>query len=504
MTDRPAAEREPGSYRDPSGFVFRRDGVLYRQVNAVFAYDWAAFESSGLHADLISEGVLVADRPAAIDLAPEPLAVAVIRPDEIGFISHPFEWSFSQLKDAALLTLRAQAMAGERGMTLRDASAYNVQFRDGRPVLIDTLSFERVRAGAPWKPYRQFCENFLAPLALMAHRDGRLGQLLRTWIDGVPLDLASELLPRRTRFSAGLAAHIHLHARAQRRHAGDAGTADARSAGAGPGAAGADAAPRVVTMSDNRRLALLDHLRRTVEGLHLPAHGTEWADYADQTSYSATGTSSKEAIVRRMLEAAAAAGGRRAWDVGANTGRYSTIAAEAGFEVLAVDGDWAAVERNYLALRAAGERRIMPLLADIADPSPAIGWANAERASLIERAYADVVVALALVHHLAIGRNVPLEMVAQLLARLAPNLVVEWVPKEDPMVQRLLSAREDIFPGYTVEGFKEAFERRFEVVEEAPIEDSKRILFRMRRRDSPRVSRSRPSRGSARSRAGSV
>ncbi|MDH4334211.1 MAG: class I SAM-dependent methyltransferase [Chloroflexota bacterium] len=467
MTERPPAQREPGSYRDPSGFVFRRDGVLYRQVNQVFADDWAAFESSGLHAALVGAGVLVADHPASIELAPEPGALAVIRPDEVGFISHPFEWSFSQLKDAALLTLKAQTMASERGMTLRDASAYNIQFHAGRPILIDTLSFERVRAGEPWKPYRQFCEHFLAPLALMAHRDGRMGQLLRTWFDGIPLDLAAKLLPRRTRFSPGLTAHVHLHARAQRRHAGDT---DA------PGRT----APKSVTMSDPRRQALLDHLRRTVEGQHLPAHGTQWADYADQTSYSAAGTASKEAIVQRMLEAVAAEGGKRAWDVGANTGRYSAIAAEAGFDVIALDGDWAAVERDYLKLRAAGETRIMPLLADIADPPPGIGWANTERASLLQRANADVAVSLALVHHLAIGRNVPLPMIAELHARLAPHVIIEWVPKEDPMVRHLLSAREDVFPGYTMEGFRAAFATQFEIVEEAPIEDSSRVIFRMR------------------------
>jgi SAM-dependent methyltransferase len=469
VTDRPAANREPGSYRDPSGFVFRRDGVLYRQINASFADDWAAFESSGLHTALVSEGILVADAPASVDLAPEPGAVAVIHPEEIGFISHPFEWSFSQLKDAALLTLRAQSMAGERGMTLRDASAYNVQFRDGKPVLIDTLSFERAAGDQPWKPYRQFCENFLAPLALMAHCDGRLGQLLRTWVDGVPLDLASELLPRRTRFlSPGLAAHVHLHARAQRQHAGES-TPDGATA------------PRAVTMSKGRRLALLDHLRRTVEGLKLPAQGTVWADYADQTSYSEAGTTSKEAIVRRQLDAVAAEGGKRAWDIGANTGRYSAIAAEAGFWVLALDIDWAAVERHYLTLRAAGERRIMPLLADIAEPSPGIGWANVERAPLIDRSNADVVIALALVHHLAIGRNVPLPMISRLMARLSPHLIIEWVPKSDRMVERLLAAREDVFADYSPEGFRAAFRTDFEIVEEAPIEDSGRVLFRMRR-----------------------
>jgi len=462
VIDRPAAEREPGSYRDPSGFVFRRDGHLYRQINERIADDWSLFTASGLHPALIEKGLLVADEPADLALAPEPGALAVIAPQEIGFISYPYEWSFSQLKDAALLTLEAQTLAATHGMTLRDASAYNVQFHRGRPILIDTLSFERAAPDEPWKPYRQFCENFLAPLALMARCDARLGMLLRDHIDGVPLDLASALLPRRTRLSPGLAAHVHLHSRAQRQHAGDAAEA-----------------PRAVKVTAARRDALLDHLRRTVEGLHLPAQGTQWADYADQTSYSPAGTTSKEAIVERMLRGV---GGRRAWDIGANTGRYSAIAAAAGYEVVAVDGDWAAVERHYLALRAAGDARIMPLLADLADPSPAIGWANRERASLLDRANADVVVALALVHHLAIGRNVPLPMVAELFAKLAPNLVVEWVPKEDPMVVRLLSAREDIFPTYTVDGFRAAFGDRFEIVEEAPIEDSLRILFRMQRR----------------------
>ncbi len=460
MTDGPAAIREPGSYRDPSGFIFRRDGVLYRQVNARFADDWATLESSGLASELISNGLLLPHELASLELAPEPGAVAVIAPEEIGFISYPYEWAFSQLKDAALLTLEAQQMADAHGMTLRDASAYNVQFRNGRPILIDSLSFERQADGEPWKPYRQFCENFLAPLALMAHRDGRLGILLRDFIDGIPLDLAAELLPRRTRWSPGLAAHIHLHARAQRRHA--------RSGGA---------PARTVSMSDNRRRALLDHLRRTVEGLHLTAAGTQWAEYADQTSYSPAGTAAKETTVGRML---AAVGGRRAWDVGANTGRYSAIAAETGYNVLAIDGDWAAVERHYLALRQAGETRILPLLGDIADPSPAIGWANRERASLLERADADVIVALALVHHLAIGRNVPLSMLSDLLARLAPNLVIEWVPKEDPMVQRLLAAREDVFPGYSLDGFRAAFAGQFEILEEAAITDSQRILVRMR------------------------
>ena len=322
----------------------------------------------------------------------------MIAPDELALITFPYEWSFSQLQDAALLTLQAQTLAEKHGMTLRDASAYNVQFADGRPILIDTLSFERLDANAPWKPYRQFCEHFLAPLALMARRDPRLGLLLAQYVDGIPLDLASELLPRRTRFSPGLAAHLHLHARSQRRHAGDG------------------AATASVSMSPTRRAALLDHLRRTVSGLSVDPRDTTWAEYADQTSYTEAGTAAKESAVRELL---GAVGGAVALDIGANTGRYSAIAVQEGYRVVALDGDWAAVERQYRALRERKETAIMPMLADIASPSPAIGWANGERASLLDRLHGDVAMALALVHHLAIGRNVPLGRGCGLLAGMA-------------------------------------------------------------------------------------
>ena len=188
--------RDPASYRDPAGFVFRRDGVVYRQVDASFAKDWDAFGTTGLRDRLIDAGILIPHDEVDPDLAAEPPAIAVLRPEPIEFISYPYEWSFSQLKDAALLTLRAQAMAMEAGMSLRDASAYNVQFRRGSPILIDSLSFELATPGAPWLAYRQFCEHFLAPLALMARVDIRLGELLRMNLEGVPLDLAARLAPR--------------------------------------------------------------------------------------------------------------------------------------------------------------------------------------------------------------------------------------------------------------------------------------------------------------------
>ena len=211
------------SFRDPGGFLFRREGSLYRQVNRACAEDFQLLESSGLAASLREAGLLIPHVEADVEPPRPDIAFRVIRPEPVPFISYPYEWSFSQLKDAALTTLRIQKIALRHGMILKDASAYNIQFHRGRPVLIDTLSFTRYEEGQPWVAYRQFCQHFLAPLALMAYRDVRLSALLRTEIDGVPLDLAAGLLPWRTRLKPGLLMHLHVHAASQKKyeHGGD-------------------------------------------------------------------------------------------------------------------------------------------------------------------------------------------------------------------------------------------------------------------------------------------
>lgn len=459
---------DPGSWRDPYGFVYRRDGVLLRQVNRVAAGDWAALEGAGLLRHLQEAGLLVPHEAAPAALAADPgRALAVIRPEPIPFISYPYEWTFGQLKAAALLTLRIQEQAMTAGFELRDASAYNVQFLRGRPVLIDTLSFRRTEPGAPWIAYRQFCEHFLAPLALMARRDIRLGRLQRSHLDGIPLDLAAGLLPARTRLALGLGTHVHLHARAQRRHADHPASA-------------ARATSRLI--SPTRQAALLDSLRRLIEGLSWTPVGTEWADYGTASSYDDESAAGKDAIVADLL---ARVRPTVVWDLGANAGRYSAIAAGVADRVLALDIDPAASERHWRALLASGETTVLPLLQDLADPSPALGWAGRERRSLFERAEGATLMALALVHHLAIGRNVPLSMLSGTLARLGDRLLIEWVPKEDPMVGRLLATREDIFPGYTEDGFRAAFERDWMVVERRPIPATTRIVYCLRRVSGP-------------------
>jgi ribosomal protein L11 methylase PrmA len=449
--DNPAEERNPGSFRDNRGYIFSRNGEIFRRINASGEAGYKKLMESGLYDDLVKAGQLVKH---------EEIEPGTIKPELVPVISYPYEWSFSQLKDAALLTLAVQQAALKRGLTLRDASAYNVQFVQGRPVLIDTLSFEAYRPGQPWQAYRQFCQHFLAPLALMSLVSLDLLQLMRANIDGIPLGLTAKLLPRRARLNFGLATHVVMHARFQHEHEGKAKKTGAK-------------------LSENAQAGLLESLERTVRGLDLPKVQTQWGDYYENTNYSDDAFKEKQRMVGEFLKAVKPA---RAIDLGANDGSFSRIAAAEGALVLSCDIDPLAVERNYRQVKAGMEAQLLPLLIDLTNPSPGLGWANAERSAFAERAQADVGLALALIHHLVIAANVPIGMVADYFARLVPKLIIEFVPKSDSQVERLLTTREDIFDDYTPEGFEAAFGERFEIKRQEPIAGTTRLLYLMERR----------------------
>lgn len=455
-----AAETIAGSFRDPSGFLYERSGILYRQINRCYQADYERLMGSGLYHQLVEQGWLVPHEEVSVEPAEPEQAWKVIRPERVPFVSYPYEWCFGQLRDAALLTLRIHRLALEHGMGLKDASAYNVQFRGGRPVWIDTLSFATYHEGEPWVAYRQFCQHFLAPLALMAHREVRLNQLLRVFVDGVPLDLASRLLPWRTRLQPRLAAHVHLHARVQQR------------LGAHPKAhAGRQ-------MSRHAMLGILSSLEHTVAALRWEPGGTVWSDYYQDTNYSSAAFEHKRQLVSEFLQRLRP---RLVWDLGANIGVFSRLASEQGSYTVAFDMDPAAVEKNYRQAAVSGDTQLLPLVADLTNPSGAMGWAERERMSLAERGPADALLALALVHHLAIGNNVPLGSIAEYFARLGRALIIEFVPKEDSQVQRLLAAREDIFAHYNRAEFERAFGRWFRIERAVPIRESQRILYCMQR-----------------------
>lgn len=442
------------SFRDPAGFIFTSSqGEILRQINQIGAEEFDLMHSSGLYDTLVKKKFLIPHQEVDNVYAD---AYKTIKPERLPFISYPYEWSFGQLKDAALLTLYIQKAALKKGMSLKDSSAYNVQFVSGKPVFIDTLSFEVYEEGKPWVAYKQFCQHFLAPIALASMTDIRTLDLLSSNIDGIPLDLASALLPRKSKFKFSLATHIHWHAKTQQKYAGKQTN---QKAGKG--------------VSKMAMLGLIDNLVNAVKSLKWNPKGTEWGEYYTFTNYSDSSFDEKKSLVAAYIEEAKPT---TVWDLGANDGTFSSIAALKGIETVAFDIDPIAVEKNYRRVKQ-DNIPMLPLQLDLTNPSTGIGWAHEERDSLEQRGKADVVMALAIIHHIAISNNVPLEKVADYLSRLGNHVIIEFVPKEDSQVKILLATREDIFVSYHIEGFEKAFTQYFDIVKKQQVGDSLRTLY---------------------------
>lgn len=452
-------ERNSGSFRDPSGCVFEKDGRIFRTVNSIYKDHFEAFVGSGLYSSLVEAGCILpfkeSDRP--VEGAWKTLEV-----EKLPFISYPYEWSFQQLKDAALLTLRIQKAALDHGMILKDATAYNVQFFKGKPIFIDLLSFEKYADGSPWNAYRQYISHFYAPLLLMSRVDLRYGGLLRNFLDGFPIDFASQSLPWRSRFSPMIQLHVHMHAKMIKKHEDTRGRAEQVEV-------------------RNKRFSLESHktmaegLFDATAGIKTPCQSTEWGDYYNDTNYDDDGFQEKKRIIEEICVRVAP---RVACDFGANLGEFSRVLAKHVPVVLSPDIDPVAVERNYLLTKKNKEENIYPIIQDLCNPSPGIGWMNKERDSLLDRARCDLAMGLALIHHLCIGNNLPLDFVADLFSSTASHAILEFVPKDDSQVRRLLSSREDIFPDYDLEHCIAAFGRHFRSCEKFPISGSTRtVLF---------------------------
>lgn len=455
---------DKGSFRDPCGRVYVDGDHVFRTVRAPYQKDWEHIRQCGLLDEARAAGLIDfrilprAEWPQALSRADNEIVDILISP-RLPFISMPCEWSFSQLKQAALLTIDLHLLALRHGCILKDASAYNVQFSGPKPVFIDILSFERWQQGQPWQAYGQYCSHFAAPLALMAKTDPRLGLLSELWMDGVPLDLAAKLLPAASRLNPGIAMHILLHSAMRSRHAD-----------------GREAADKVkkTRMGMEQLADVANSLKNLVKSLKLKNISTEWGDYYDDTNYTVAARQAKMDIVAEF----AAQKGRLAVDLGANTGIFSKLLAPNFELVLAADYDALAVEKNVLN---PGAENILPLVLNIARPTPAYGWDCAERPSFIERCQADLLMALALVHHLRFTAGIPFAQMARCFARLlAPRgrAIVEFVPREDSQVQRLLAARDDIFEDYDREHFLRAFESNgFTLIKSQPIAESAREMF---------------------------
>ncbi len=460
--------KDKASFRDPCGQVFVGEDIVLRTVNKVYQKHWDHAVSSNLFDTLINQKLMLPFTIACNETLPSHIqAWKVLSTKKLPFISYAYEWSFPQLRDAALLTLKIEKIALEHHMTLKDASAYNIQFVDGKPIFIDILSFEKRNETDPWQAYRQFCMHFLAPLALQSF-DHRLSRLSAQWIDGIPLDLAWSLLPARSSLSMGLQMHLHLHAKAEKKYA------DGRKAKQHKNKA---------RLTTKQLLELLGSLERTIKSIKPPENVGDWVDYYTDTNYSHTAAKNKEEIVATFAEKFR---GDLAIDFGANTGKYSAILANHFTTVIAADIDATAVAKHYLSLREQNSTSITPIVLDLANPSPAIGWACEERPSFVQRYQADFVCALALTHHLFFTAHIAFEEQAEFFASVLKNgasLIIEFVPRNDSQVERMLLARDDVFPHYTLENLINAFLKYFNKIEQYDIAETKRTCICFTKKD---------------------
>lgn len=452
-------ERERGSFRDRNGSVYYQDGRVFRTLGANALSNWQRLQDTAFFRDNMEAGRIVATRPAADQPSSE--TGGVVEHDRIPFVSYPYEWTFGMLKDAALLHLELMRDALAADFILKDSSPYNVQWEGVHPVFIDVPSFEPLAKGAPWVGYRQFCEMMLYPLMLQAYKGLDFRPWLRGRIDGIPAEEMGRMVSARDLFRAGTLLHVVAQSALQRRYSG--GRQDVRGALA---AAGFDKA----LIQRN-----VDKLHRVVEGLRPSGTATEWADYDRTHSYEADEFEAKADFVRR---AAASRRWNLAWDLGCNTGTFSRILEPHADYVVSMDADWMAIEHLYRRERAGqASRKILPLVVNLSDASPNQGWRGVERKDLAARGRPDLTLCLALVHHVVITANIPLADFVDWLAELGTAIVIEFVGREDEMVQALLANREDQYDDYYPDAFRQLLNRHFEIREERSLKGGKRTIF---------------------------
>jgi SAM-dependent methyltransferase len=454
---------DPGSYRDRTSRVFLDGDEVFRALSIAALREWEALAATAFFGRAVADGRVVhtervpASRAPSVRLPPGDWA-AVLRHESVPFVSYPYEWPFGMLKDAALFHLELLLDALAEGLILKDASPFNVQWIGARPVFIDLGSFERLEPGDVWVAYRQFCEMFLYPLLLPALRDVPFQPWLRGRVDGIPAEVAAGLLGGRDLLRPAVFLHVWLQARLQARFGGTAVRRALRSA----------EFSRAAIEANVRRLA------RTIRRLEWRRSRSTWSAYDRKHGYTDADQARKAAFVRAAV---ADRSPRLVWDLGCNTGRFSRLAAEAGAYVVAMDSDHLAIERLYQALKAERAGRILPLVVDLVDASPGLGWRGRERTPLPARGRPDLTLCLALVHHVVISANVPLAEFVDWLADLGGDLVIEFVTRLDPMVDRLLQNKTDHYHDYDVVPFERALARRFEVGRRETLASGTRILY---------------------------
>ena len=446
--------REISSFRDPAGYIYYSDNKVYRKINKCYFKQYNHLMHSGLYDKLIAKNLLISHKE--IEKTEDNIIIEV---KKIPFISYPYEWCFEQIKDASLLTLEINKIALEYGMILKDASGFNVQFLNGRTIFIDTLSFDFYEEGTPWGAYGQFIRHFMGPILLMRHVDERLNCLLKNYIDGIPVDLTNNLLKARGGFTTKQ--HITWHSKAIATHNNYSKEI------------------KTFKIPKIKLIQMLDMMIRQINKLNRIECMSEWGNYYQHTNYDEIADSTKIKLVKKYLNNIKFDIDDIIFDLGANDGKYSRIAATYS-QVVSFDIDNNCVNHNYYTVKKKNEKNILPLFLDVTNPTPDIGFGLVERAGINKRGSIKCVMALALIHHIAISNNVNFDDIARWFTKLGNYLIIEFAPKKDSQVTKLLKKRQDIYDWYTIDNFEKKFNKYFDIIKKDKIKNSERVIYLMK------------------------
>ncbi len=449
--------REFSSFRDPSGYIYYENNKVYRYIDKSYFKEYDYLMSSGLYEELLKENLIISHKE--VERNENHILLEV---DKVPYISYPYEWSFNELKDAALLTLKINLISLKYNMILKDATGYNVTFINSRPIFIDTLSFMSYEEGTPWGAYGQFSRHFIAPLLLMKNVDPRLNNMLTNYIDGIPLDIATNMLKGRGGMTAYL--HLKLQNKSIQKHNLD-GHKEIKE----------------VKIPKDSIINLMKMIERQITKLELKKNSTEWSNYYENTNYNDNSFNKKIDTINELAANCKLNKNDIIYDIGGNDGLFLRKLKFNNDKVL-FDIDYNSIDKSYIEAKENNDN-ILSLVLDLNNPSSDIGFSNNERKSFISRANSKLTLALAIIHHLSISNNLPFNMTADFFSKVTKYLIIEFVPKEDSQVQILLNSREDIFPNYDIDHFKEAYKEYFQIIKEIKIEESKRTIFLMERKD---------------------
>ena len=445
------------SFRDPSGFVFTDENIVKRTINPIYFKQYNHLKDSGFYNKLFKNGLLIRHRE--LSSSDEEI---IIQPEQISFITYPYEWSFNQYKEAALLTLKLQKYCLEKNLSLKDASAFNVTFHKGKAIFIDTLSFDFYKENSPWRAYKQFITHFFGPL-LLAHFNGsEVLKLMSTFIDGIPVKTVASMLPFKTKLTPFLYTNIHLLAKFEHKHNEDY-----------------KGETKSTSLSKKGQLNIVESLYNYVKKLEIKEQ-SEWGEYYNKTNYSDDAFNIKSNIINDWITKLKI---KTVIDIGGNDGTFVRRITTNLEQALVCDIDNNAVDYNYKLIKQNKEQFIIPFVLDVLNPSAAIGFNNKERFSFLKRITdynPEVTLALAVIHHMSLSGNITFSMSAEFFASFSKYLIIEFPKRGDSWVERLLNSKGEFkehFDFYNIENFEKEYIKYFDLVEKQDIEGSKRVLY---------------------------